>query len=240
MTALTTVHKMTKSQRALVTVVVVVAAHAAVLALLATMKPIKLQRIEPPKPIEVKFVQLAPPPPPPPPPKPKPEPKPKEVKVVQQMPKPLPKPKPKPVIATTAVSDKPQVVIAEQPAPQPKPKEEPVIEQQVEKVEKAKETKPAEVTPKQIQGIAYIRQPKFDYDNDTLKKKSRSFKLRVIVNGEGKMEENPVVVESTGLPALDRELIRAAKKATFRPYKENGVGIPVTTVLNFELTLNDE
>lgn len=238
MTALTTVHKMTKSQRALVTVVVVVAAHAAVLALLATMKPIKLQRIEPPKPIEVKFVQLAPPPPPPPPPKPKPEPKPKEVKVVQQMPKPLPKPKP--IIATAAVSTQPQVVVAEQPEPPPKvdltpePPPQPAVVKQAPK-------QPEIVQPKLVssQQVVYIRKPNFEFDNDDLKQKARSIKLRLNVGADGKVD-NVQVVQSTGLPALDARLQRAWQKAIFSPYKENGVAIPTYQFQEFTLDLVNE
>lgn len=240
MTALTTVHTMTNSQRALVTVVVVVAAHAAVLALLATMKPIKLQRIEPPKPIEVKFVQLAPPPPPPPPPKPKPEPKPKEVKVVQQMPKPLPKPKPKPVIATTTVSDKPQVVIPEQPIPQPKQKEEPVIEQRVEKIEaeKVEVAKPKALPV--VDAIYFIKQPDFDFDNDSdLLGKPRTITLRFTVGADGKPKDISVI-QGTGLSALDRKVKSALSKATLKAKRIDGVAVEAVATVPFELKLNDE
>ncbi len=238
MTAMTTVHPITNNQRALVTVVVVVAAHAAVLALLATMKPIKLQRIEPPKPIEVKFVQLAPPPPPPPPPpKPKPEPKPKEVKVVQPVPK--PKPKPKPIIATAAVSSHPQVVVAEQPEPPPKVDLTPEPPPPPPAPKPA--PKPEPVQPKLVssQQVSYIRQPKFEFDNDDLKQKARSIKLRLNVGADGKVD-NVQVIQSTGLPALDARLQRAWQKAIFSPYKENGVAIPTYQFQEFTLDLVNE
>lgn len=238
MTAITTVHTMTNRQRALVTVVVVVAAHAAILALLASMKPIKLQRIEPPKPIEVKFVQLAPPPPPPPPPpKPKPEPKPKEVKVVQQVPK--PKPKPKPVIATKAESVQPQVVVPVQP--EPPPKVDLTLEPPPPPPAPKPAPKPEPAQPKLVssQQVSYIRQPKFEFDNDDLKHKARSIKLRLNVGADGKVE-NVQVIQSTGLPALDARLQRAWQKAVFSPYKENGVAIPTYQFQEFTLDLVNE
>lgn len=236
MTAITTEHTMTNRQRALVTVVVVVAAHAAVLALLASMKPIKLQRIEPPKPIEVKFVQLAPPPPPPPP-KPKPEPKPKEVKVVQPVPKPLPKPKP--VIATRAESVQPQVVVPVQPEPPPKVDLTPEPPPPPPAPKPA--PKPEPVQPKLVssQQVSYIRQPKFEFDNDDLKHKARSIKLRLNVGSDGKVE-NVQVIQSTGLLALDARLQRAWQKAVFSPYKENGVAIPTYQFQEFTLDLVNE
>lgn len=239
MTATTIVSTAARNRRIAVTVGLVVAAHAAVLALLATMKPIEFKRIEPPKPIEVKFVHLAPPPPPPPP-KPKPEPKkpePKEVKVVQPVPK--PQPKPQPVIATKAVATQPQVVVPVQPDPPPVPVPVPAPAPAPQPPKPA--VKPDIVQPKLVssQQVSYIRQPKFDFDNEDLKNKSRSIKLKLNVGADGKVE-NVEIVHSTGIAVLDSRLQKAWQKAVFTPYKENGVAIPTYQFQEFTLDLVNE
>lgn len=228
----------TFGRRALGTIMVVLLAHVGVLLALATMQPMKLVLPEPPKPVEVRFIQLTPPKPPEPKPEPpKPLPKPKEVKVVKEQPKPKPLPKPKPVVATTTVSARPQAVVAPQPEPEPpKPIEPPAPPPQPAPTPKA-EPKPEPappVTPQLVEGVSYIRQPRLEISDSELKGESRVVRLRISISTIGKVEDVQVV-SSSGLTSLDQKVVRAIKKATFTPHRVNGVPVPVYTIQPFEL-----
>ncbi len=233
MTATTTVETTGHNRRVIVTVAVVLAAHAAVLALLANMKTYDLKRVEPPKPIEVKFVQLAPPPPPPPPkPKPKPEPKPKEVKVVKPQPKPLPKPKP--ILATPTPSAQPQVVVPIQPDPPPKPEPQPQPQPDPLPVKKVDQPPAAPAQPVAVDSIAYDRMPKIEQpSNSELKGEARKVVVRIVVNAAGKVDE-VTIVQSSGITSIDNSVKRAVKRATFHPYRNNGVASPASTLIPVE------
>lgn len=241
-------------RRAIGTVALVLLAHAGALLALATMKPVKLQMPEPPKPVEVRFIEVSKPKPPPPPkpepPKPKVEPKPKEVKVVQEPPKlqPKPLPKPKPVLTTKAVSERPQAVVAPQPVAEPPKPVEPVPTSQpapVPKTEPKVEPKPVPkpepappATPQLVEGVSYVRQPPaVDFNDDDLRGQARTIRLKVLISATGKVDDVQVVA-SSGISSLDQRFVRAMKKATFTPYRVNGVAVPVYTMQPFELGLS--
>jgi protein TonB len=226
------------SRRLVMTVVVVLVAHAVVLGLLATMKPIALKMPEPPKPVEVKFIQLAPPPKPEPPKPepPKPQPKPKEVKVVKEIPKPKPLPKPKPVLATPEPSPRPQqAVVPPQPEPKPEPKVEPAPAPAPVKPASPEPTPPVQpAPPKTVEGVAYNKAPKIDAPSESeLKGRTLKVVVRVLINTSGRVD-TVEVTKSSGVSSIDNSVKRAVKRATFYPYRENGVAMPVYTSIPIE------
>lgn len=224
-------------QRVIKTVVAVLVAHVIVLGLLATMKPIQLKMPDPPKPVEVKFIQLAPPPKPETP-KPEPKPKPKEVKVVKEVPKPKPLPKPKPVIATAEPSPRPQPVVVPQPEPKPEPKVEPLPAPAPPKPAAPAPTPPAPpAQPMQVDAVVLIKAPRIEVSDDELKGQARTVKLRVNITEMGKVGSVDVL-ESSGIPALDRKIASAFKRAIFSPYRQNGVAVPVYMIQPYTFNLS--
>lgn len=233
--------------KALVTLLIVIFAHISVLALLATMKPKSIKVPEPPKRVEVRFVELVKPKPPEPlPTPPKPEPKPKEVKVVAEQPKSKPLPKPKPILTTPTPSAQPQTVVAATPEPQPEPEPEPELPKQLEALKPAPPpappakvpSKPQPVAaPQMIDGVSYIRPPRLQISDNDLKGQSRTVKLRISISASGKVEDIQVV-SSSGLTPLDEKVARALKKAVFTPHRVDGVAVPVYTIQPFELNLS--
>lgn len=230
------------SYKALVIMLIVILAHISVLTLLATMKPMSIRVPEPPKPVEVRFVELTKPKPPAPvPTPPKPQPKPKEVKVVAEQPKPKPLPKPKPILTTPTPSAQPQAIVAATPEPEPKP-------EPPKPVEVPKPTPPpappAKVAPtpqppaaQMIDGVSYIRPPRLQISDNDLKGQSRTVKLRISISATGKVEDIQVV-SSSGLTPLDEKVARALRKAIFTPHRVDGVAVPVYTIQPFELNLS--
>lgn len=230
------------SYKALVIMLIVILAHISVLTLLATMKPMSIRVPEPPKPVEVRFVELSKPKPPEPvPTPPKPQPKPKEVKVVAEQPKPKPLPKPKPILTTPTPSAQPQAVVAATPEPEPKP--EPPKPVEVPKPAPPP-APPAKVAPtpqppaaQMIDGVSYIRPPRLQISDNDLKGQSRTVKLRISISATGKVEDIQVV-SSSGLIPLDEKVARALRKAIFTPHRVDGVAVPVYTIQPFELNLS--
>lgn len=230
------------SYKALVIMLIVILAHISVLTLLATMKPMSIRVPEPPKPVEVRFVELTKPKPPAPvPTPPKPQPKPKEVKVVAEQPKPKPLPKPKPILTTPTPSAQPQAVVAATPEPEPKP--EPPKPVEVPKPAPPP-APPAKVAPtpqppaaQMIDGVSYIRPPRLQISDNDLKGQSRTVKLRISISATGKVEDIQVV-SSSGLTPLDEKVARALRKAIFTPHRVDGVAVPVYTIQPFELNLS--
>lgn len=230
------------SYKALVIMLIVILAHISVLTLLANMKPMSIRMPEPPKPVEVRFVELTKPKPPEPvPTPPKPQPKPKEVKVVAEQPKPKPLPKPKPILTTPTPSAQPQAVVAATPEPEPKP--EPPKPVEVPKPAPPP-APPAKVAPtpqppaaQMIDGVSYIRPPRLQISDNDLKGQSRTVKLRISISATGKVEDIQVV-SSSGLTPLDEKVARALRKAIFTPHRVDGVAVPVYTIQPFELNLS--
>ena len=231
------------SYKALVIMLIVILAHISVLTLLANMKPMSIRMPEPPKPVEVRFVELSKPKPPEPvPTPPKPQPKPKEVKVVAEQPKPKPLPKPKPILTTPTPSAQPQAVVTAPPEPEAEP--EPELPKQLEAL-KPPPAPPTKVAPKpqpvaaaqMIDGVSYIRPPRLQISDNDLKGQSRTVKLRISISATGKVEDIQVV-SSSGLTPLDEKVARALRKAIFTPHRVDGVAVPVYTIQPFELNLS--
>lgn len=236
----------TSTRKVLLIIMGVLVAHVVLLLVLAMLQP-AVRKLDQPKPIEVKFVQLTAPQPaalPKPKSEPKPEVKPKpapipkkEVPVVKTPPKPLPKLKPQPVLATPAPSAKPQAVIppqAETPAKEvpPTPKVEAAPPAPVAPPQPA-----APAQPKQVQGVAYKNPPQVPAPTDSeLGGQARRVVVKVLINESGRVD-SVEIMQSSGVTSLDNSVKRAVKRATFYPYRENGVAMPVYAPVTIEFSL---
>lgn len=161
-------------------------------------------------------------------PEPEPEvkPEPEPAPVVEPPPKPKPKPKPKP-----------------QPKP-PKPKPvKPVKSQEVAKPAKqfnanatttkafgtpdGKPNAPAGRSPNKgpvrVTSVNYVVKPKPVMPRSSSLRGERGLvTVRVVISVDGAVKE-AFIQKSTPYEALNREALRAVKRARFRPYSENGV-----------------
>ena len=156
-------------------------------------------------------------------PEPEPELNPEPAPVVESSPKPKPKPKPKP-----------------QPKP-PKPK--PVKSQEVTKPAKqfnanatttkafgipdGKPNAPAGRSlnkgPVRVTSVNYVVKPKPVMPRSSSLRGERGLVIvRVVISIDGSVKE-AFIQKSTPYEALNREALRAVKRARFRPYSENGV-----------------
>ena len=237
-----------KKNKLLVALGVVMVGHVGVLFALANMAPLELKPIVPPKPIQVRIVQPKPkeipkPPKPVEPPKPKevkvvdtPPPPPKKVEKVEQVKKETPKPKvvqpPKPVV--TPPTPTPPVVIETPPVPTPPvvvAKPEPVPPPPAPVAPPAPPEPPAppvNMSPRDLgdaSGVSWKRKPKPSVDAKELESITNNVViLRIDVDDKGRIKAR--VIQSSGNPKIDREMVRAVQAAQFQPYKENGVAVP--------------
>lgn len=249
-----------KKNKILAALGAVVVGHMAVLFALHHMEPMQLKPLTPPKPIQVRLIQPEKPKEKPTPPKPVEPPKPKEVKIVdtpppppkkveqvQQVKKETPKPKvaepPKPTkVETPTPVVTPIVTKTEIPKPVvPKPivpeaKPTPVAEP-APVAEPTPVKPPVDMTPRNLgdaAGVAWKRQPKPKLMvNDLEKVTNNMVKLRMDVDVNGKIKAS--VVESSGNPKVDREMVRAVQVAQFHAYKENGVAVPFYAEQSFRV-----
>lgn len=214
------------------------------------MAPLELRPLEPPKPVQVKFVKIVEkpkaeepkpkPPEPKPPEKPKEPPKPKQVKIVEK-PKPLPPKKVEKVQQVKAPTPEPQVELPQpetkvfttttvvQPTPQPAPVPTP-----------APQPDPApqvDLSPRDLgdaAGVAWKRKPKPRLTQNDLKNVSNTAVIvRIDVDAKGRIKAR--IVQSSGDAKVDREVIRAVQAGQFQPYTENGVAIPFFAEQPFHL-----
>ena len=237
-----------KKNRTLGALGAVVIGHVGLLAALYNMEPSQLKPLIPPKPIQVRLIQEqkkpAPTPPKPvEPPKPKevkivetPPPPPKKVEKVEQVKKETPKPKvaepPKPAkvqtptpVVTPVIVETPKPVVQEV-----KPTPAPVVETPppAPPAPVAPPQPAVDMTPRNLgdaTGVAWKRSPKPKLVATDLDKVTNPVVvLRIDVDANGKIQAR--VVQSSGNPKVDREMVRAVQAASFQPYKENGVAVP--------------
>lgn len=230
-----------RKQKIIAAIAAVIVGHAGILWGLVNMKPIQLRPIEPPKPVQVKFVKIvekkAEVPKPKPPEKPKDPPKPKQVKIVEK-----PTPPPKPVEKIQQVkAPVPIPVAAVEPQPETKVFTTTTVVKQQEPAPKADPVpNPApavDMTPRDLgdaAGVAWKRKPKPKFMADDLKSIKQNFiVIKIEVDAKGKI--SPTLIESSGNAKVDREFLRAVRTAQFQPYTENGVAVPFVAQQKFQL-----
>ena len=254
----TPIKKTVISRRATLTVFAVFVMHAAMLTALANLTPPPMHRPEPPPPIAVRFVQIAPskpieqPTPKPEKPtqqKPKQPPKkllePKKVNVVKAPPKPVLKPmavaKPTPVLSTNTTSKQKQdvtvpVVTTEESKSKPEPETQVATVQKAEPESKTDPKPLAPPAPVLVEGVSYIKPPRLSITERDLKGQARTIKLRINIGANGKVEAVQIV-SSSGIAATDQKVANALKKATFTPHRVNGIAVPVYIIQPLELNL---
>ncbi|GAA5016757.1 energy transducer TonB [Acinetobacter puyangensis] len=236
-------HPLSRNQKIIAAIAAVVVGHAGVLLALSYMKPMQLRPVDPPKPVQVRFVKIvekpkAELPKPKEPEKPKEPPKPKQVKIVE---KPLPPPKkvekvqqvkaptPKPVelpqAETKIVTTTTAVVTTPQPAPKAEPAPAPEPAPQVDN------------SPRNLgdaSGVAWKRKPKPRLSQDDLKSvTSTSMIIRIDVDDKGRIKAR--IKQGSGNAKVDREVIRAVQAGQFYPHKEDGVAVPFYAEQPFHL-----
>lgn len=246
-------------------VAVVLLGHLAAVAGLAQLQP-KLLVVPPPKPVQIRWVELTPPPPPPKPlPKlsaptpPAPvQSKPVEPKVMPIAPKPIqPPPKVAPTIAPVAKPIAPPVERTPEPVVLPAP----VVTTPVQTaavapvVAPAAPAQPAPVAPKpaatpvaadptprtvSVEGVAYKRQPQVEYPEQARRRgDTGTVLIRALIDGNGRVD-SVSIEQSSGNRLLDQAAIRAVKRASFHPYRENGATQSVFTLIPIAFTLNED
>lgn len=236
----------------------VVVGHMGVLWAVGQMKAPELKPIEK-EPLKVRFVKIQEPPKPlPPKPKAetkKEPPKPKEVKQVEIVKKQLPPPPkkvekvqqvkkaeaPKPVIKPLEAPPKPTVstTISETRVVKPAPVTPPPAP--TPPAPPAPVAPPAPPSPKNVSiggsGVQWSRSPKPSYSNSDLEGQTRTAMVYIEANEKGVIT-SVRMVRSTGVPALDEKILRSVRSSKFKPYKENGVAYPIKANLPLELTVN--
>lgn len=172
-----------------------------------------------------------PPPPPEPPPEPKPAPPPPKPKPVPPPPKPTPpKPKPKPP------APKPPAPVVS--APQAKPPAGAPEASAQRSVAPDSPVAPSNDKPRMVGSVDYVGQrplPTYPRASQRMREEGRVV-VRVLINVRGAVERASVR-SSSGFDRLDEEAIKAAQRAKFRPYTENGVPYPAMADLPFDFKL---
>ena len=85
--------------------------------------------------------------------------------------------------------------------------------------------------------IFWLKKPSFRFSEHELRQQNRQ--ISVVIHGNEKGEVTLVnIAQSSGLPELDKKVVRAVYQSKFRPYKENGVAIPFTAEQPFNLKLS--
>lgn len=244
----------------------VLVGHLAAIAGLAHLEP-KLITPPEPKPVQIRLVELAPPPPPPqasaaPAAK---APDPVQPKTVAITPPPPPKAPPRvmPTVAPTAkpVAKPVEPVIEPAPTAMPVPALTTPVETPVSVVPVV--TTPAPVVAPQtvvaaqpvtpntpsssqsprtvaIDGVAYKRQPRVQYPEQARRRGDTGTVLvRALIGTNGRVE-SATLEQGSGNRLLDQAALRAVNRASFHPYKENGIAQSVYTLIPIAFTLNEE
>lgn len=164
---------------------------------------------------EPEAITPEPPPKPEPKPKPKPEPKPKP------KPKPEPKPRPKPVV---------------KPAPKPAPP--PAAKTVAPAVPKAPDKPVDPNRPRMIGKVDYMgRRPAPVYPRASERRGEQGrVVVRVLISAQGSVLDVSVR-KSSGYERLDEAAVKAARKARFKPYTENGVAYRAMADIPFDFVL---
>lgn len=94
----------------------------------------------------------------------------------------------------------------------------------------------ADDTPIQVNAVDVISFGKLSYTDKDLQNQSRQVILAINVDAQGK-PLHIQIKKSTGLSYLDQLAVKAAQKASFKPYKVNGQGKPIVVdfPINFEM-----
>lgn len=176
------------------------------------MIPTVTQPSAEPEPVVEPKPEPVPEPKPVPKPKPKPKPEPKPTPKPKPKPKPEPKPTPKPV---TKPAPKPT------PAPKAEPKPEPV-----KKVAKKPATKAKNSAPKRIERPSFRSRPApISYPSRARRRgQEGTVIIEVWLDKRGDQTKR-VIVQSSGVKALDSTALKGVAKYRFSPYIENGQGI---------------
>ncbi|KAA8732770.1 TonB family protein [Acinetobacter qingfengensis] len=226
----------TPNTKKVVVIAAVLVGHVGALWALAHMKPIELRPIEPPKPVQVRFVKIVEPKPelpkPKQPEKPKEPPKPQKVKIVEKPRPQPPKAPPKVQQVKQPVQNKP--VVDQPPAETKVLSSTTVSETKVTTPQKtsepAKETKPpVDTSPRQISEgeISWKSRPKPSIQKSDLDRaNSSTVVVRISADTRGKIT-NVTLIKSSGVSRIDNEVLRAVRRASFNPYIVSGVGVPV-------------
>ncbi len=85
--------------------------------------------------------------------------------------------------------------------------------------------------------IVWVKQPRIRFNDHELRQQNRQ--ISVVIHGNEKGEVTQVeIAQSSGLPELDKKVVRAVYQSKFRPYKKNGVAVPFTAEQPFSLQLS--
>ncbi|MBU4611279.1 energy transducer TonB, partial [Achromobacter sp. GG226] len=171
-----------------------------------------------------------PPKPKPEPPKPKPQPKPEPKPQPRPEPRPQPRPDPRPPVPTPVIP---------QPAPPAAtpPAGTPDAAQQRSTAPDLPQA-PSMDKPRLIGSVDYVgRRPSPDYPRASQRMREEGrVVVRVTIDTSGNVAR-AVVQQSSGFDRLDEEALKAARRARFRPYTENGVAYPAAADLPFDFQL---
>ncbi len=221
------------SPRLLIVLVAVLVLHALTLVVLALMPP-PPKRVPIAKPIAVRLISIVPDAPKPKPEPPKPVVKPKLVPIVKD----LPKPKPLPILVAPKSAPSPVVVAPVEKVIDKTPPTPVVAESKPEPVE-VRPAKPEPVQPKLIEGVSFIRKPAPVIPDSA---KRDAFEgttiVHILVSVDG-MVQTATVKKSSGSAELDRVAVSAVKKSLLKPYRENGVAIPIEANVPIEFSIGD-
>ena len=164
-------------------------------------------------------------------------------------------PEPIPVISTPAPQAKPYIVpSAPEPAPPapepappapepapPAPEPAPPAAKTVPPAPKSEPEKPARAAPAEVQveGVAYLNKVEPEYpEADREEGNQGRCVIRVLINAKGRVE-SATIQKSSGSRSLDQAALKAAKRTTFLPYREDGEPVAVYTRIPYEFTLGE-
>ncbi len=201
--------------------------------------PAPPEEVEPPPPEPPPEVPEPPPEPPPPPPPPEPPPKPKPLPPPPPPPPPKPAPpkpqppKPKPVkpvptpptpVVKSLLEDKPPAGTPDASAQRSAAPDRPVA--------------PPSDKPRMIGSVDYVgRRPMPEYPRASQRMREEGrVVVRVLIDVRGNVQ-SATIQRSSGFGRLDEEAMKAANRAKFRPYTENGVPYPAMADLPFDFKL---
>ncbi|MDM1021614.1 TonB family protein [Acinetobacter sp. VNK23] len=108
-------------------------------------------------------------------------------------------------------------------------KEEPIVNEITEK------PKAKEVISVNSNQVRWVRAPKLSVTSSDLDNEHRSVMVLVESNEQGRIIKAEIT-KSSGLPALDEKVIRAARSAKFEPYVDNGEHYSIRAEIPFELS----
>ncbi|GAC1370104.1 MAG: hypothetical protein NVS3B3_06860 [Aquirhabdus sp.] len=162
---------------------------------------------------------------------PKPIVKPKIVPDVKE----LPKPNPSPILMAPKAAVTPVVV----PPPVAKPIEKPTpIAEPVAAPPPPRKADPT--PPKVVQGVSYLVPPQVNYPEAALLSNVTGTTIvSTLINAYGLVDEVKIK-QSSGSAILDKEALRAVKKARFEPRRENGVAIAVIAPVTINFTIEGD